>query len=139
MYVRHASLRFVFSASIPPANCAAALAALRQLEARPELRERLRELSLYARKGFTERGVRIRESAMEAPTPIIPLYTYETYWTLQAAAESYERGVYVNPTLPPATPEGEALLRTSYMATHTEALLDEAMDIISDVMVNRHA
>ena len=95
-------------------------------------------MSLDARKGFTERGVKIRESAMEAPTPIIPLYTYETYWTLQAAAEIYERGVYVNPTLPPATPEGEALLRTSYMATHTEALLDEAMDIISDVMVNHH-
>ena len=45
-----------------------------------------------------------------------------------------DRGVYVNPTLPPATPEGEALLRTSYMATHTEALLDEAMDIIGEVM-----
>ena len=138
-YVRHASRPFIFSASIPPANCATALAALRHLEAHPELPERLRELSLYARKGFTERGVRIRESAMEAPTPIIPLYTYETYWTLQAAAEIYDRGVYVNPTLPPATPEGEALLRTSYMATHTETLLDEAMDIISDVMVNHHA
>ena len=138
-YVRHASRPFIFSASIPPANCATALAALRHLAAHPELPERLRELSLYARKGFTERGVRIRESAMEAPTPIIPLYTYETYWTLQAAAEIYDRGVYVNPTLPPATPEGEALLRTSYMATHTEALLDEAMDIISDVMVNHHA
>ena len=54
--------------------------------------------------------------------------------TLEAAAEIYDRGVYVNPTLPPATPEGEALLRTSYMATHTEALLDEAMDIIGEVM-----
>ena len=42
------------------------------------------------------------------------------------------------PHAAPATPEGEALLRTSYMATHTEALLDEAMDIIADVMVNRH-
>ena len=42
--------------------------------------------------------------------------------------------MYVNPTLPPATPEGEALLRTSYMATHTEALLDEAMDSIGEVM-----
>ena len=47
-------------------------------------------------------------------------------------------GVYVNPTLPPATPEGEALLRTSYMATHTEALLDEAMDIMADVLVKDH-
>ena len=61
-----------------------------------------------------------------------------TYWTLEAAAEIYDRGVYVNPTLPPATPEGEALLRTSYMATHTEALLDEAMDIMADVLVKDH-
>ena len=36
------------------------------------------------------------------------------------------------------TPEGEALLRTSYMATHTEALLDEAMDIMADVLVKDH-
>lgn len=54
------------------------------------------------------------------------------------AREIYDRGVYVNPTLPPATPEGEALLRTSYMATHTEALLDEAMDIMADVLVKDH-
>ena len=99
-----------------------------------ELPERLRTLSLYARKGLTDRGLTIRPSALEAPTPIIPIYTYETYRTLRVAAEIYDRGVYVNPTLPPATPEGEALLRTSYMATHTEALLDEAMDIIGEVM-----
>ena len=55
--------------------------------------------------------------------------------TLEVAREIYDRGVYVNPTLPPATPEGEALLRTSYMATHTEALLDEAMDIMAEVLV----
>ena len=128
-FVRHASRPFIFSASIPPANCATALSALRKLEAHPELPERLSALSLYARKGLTDRG-----SALEAPTPIIPIYTYETYRTLRVAAEIYDRGVYVNPTLPPATPEGEALLRTSYMATHTEALLDEAMDIIGEVM-----
>ena len=85
-------------------------------------------------RGLTDRGLTIRPSALEAPTPIIPIYTYETYRTLRVAAEIYDRGVYVNPTLPPATPEGEALLRTSYMATHTEALLDEAMDIIGEVM-----
>jgi len=133
-FVRHASRPFIFSASIPPANCATALTALRKLEAHPELPERLRALSLYARKGLTDRGLTIRPSALEAPTPIIPIYTYETYRTLRVAAEIYDRGVYVNPTLPPATPEGEALLRTSYMATHTEALLDEAMDIIGEVM-----
>ena len=113
-----------------------ALAALHELERRPELPERLRQLSIYARKGMTERGLTIRPSALEAPTPIIPIYTYETYRTLRVAADIYDRGVYVNPTLPPATPEGEALLRTSYMATHTEALLDEAMDIIGEVMAH---
>ena len=135
-YVRHASRPFIFSASIPPANCATALAALRKLERCPELPQRLRSLSLYARDGMTRRGLEIRPSALEAPTPIIPIYTYETYRTLRVAADIYERGVYVNPTLPPATPEGEALLRTSYMATHTEALLDEATDIIGEVMAH---
>ena len=133
-YVRHHSRPFIFSASIPPANAAVALAALRHLEAHPELPERLRSLSEYARKGFSERGVRIRESALGLPTPIIPLYTYTTEATLVAVREVYNRGVYVNPVLPPATPEGEALLRTSYMASHTETQLDEAMDVIAGVM-----
>ena len=135
-YVRHASRPFIFSASIPPANCATALAELHELERRTELPQRLRQLSRKARKGKTERGLAIRPSALEAPTPIIPIYTYETYRTLRVAADIYDRGVYVNPTLPPATPEGEALLRTSYMATHTEARLDEAMDIIGEVMAH---
>ena len=99
-YVRHASRPFIFSASIPPANCATALAALRHLEQHPELVDRLRSLSLYARKGMTDRGLKIRESALNAPTPIIPIYTYETYHTLEVAKEIYDRGVYVNPTLP---------------------------------------
>ena len=133
-YVRHHSRPFIFSASLPPANAAVALAALRHLEAHPELPDRLRELSVYARKGFADRGVRIRESALGLPTPIIPLYTYTTQATLVAVREVFERGVYVNPVLPPATPEGEALLRTSYMASHTEAQLDEAMDVITGVM-----
>ena len=130
-YVRHTSRPFIFSASIPPANTAVALAALRHLEAHPELPRRLEAISKYARDGFAARGIRIRESAMGYPTPIIPLYTYPVEATLKAVKKVYEAGVYVNPVLPPATPEGECLLRTSYMATLSEPLLDEAMDIIA--------
>ena len=65
----------------------------------------------------------------------MPIYTYDTIATLVKAKALYEAGVYVNPVLPPATPEGECLLRTSYMASHTEALLDEAMDIIAAVLL----
>ena len=130
-YVRHNSRPFIFSASMTPASAATALAALRHLEAHPELPTRLAALSAYARKGLTERGLKIRPSS----TPIIPIYTYEADNTLVKAKALYDAGVYVNPVLPPATPAGECLLRTSYMASHTEALLDEAMDIMQSVLV----
>ena len=130
-YVRHASRPFIFSASIPPSSCAVALAALRHLAAHPELVTRLNALSEYARKGFKAHGVRI----IEASTPIIPIYTYEIENTLIKAKEIYEDGVYTNPVLPPATNPGECLLRTSYMASLTEPLLDEAIEIIAKHVV----
>ncbi|MBO4354265.1 MAG: pyridoxal phosphate-dependent aminotransferase family protein [Clostridia bacterium] len=132
-YVRHSSRPFIFSASIPPASCACALAALRHLRAHPELPKRLMSLSNHLRKALTDKGVRI----ISSDTPVVPIYTYEVIETLQAAKEIYEKGVYLNPALPPATPEHECLLRTSCMATHTEALLDEAADIIASVIVKK--
>lgn len=126
-YVMHASRPFIFSASIPPSSCAVALAALRYLKAHPELVTKLRSLSDYARKGYKSKGIRI----IEASTPIIPIYTYEVENTVRKAHDIYEDGVYLNPVLPPATPPGECLLRTSYMATLTEPLLDEAIEIIA--------
>ena len=129
-YVRHNSRPFIFSASIPPSACAAALAALRLLRERPELPQRLLSLASYARAGLKTRGLRI----IESETPIIPIYTYEMENTLTSAKRLYDAGVYVNPVLPPAAAPGECLLRVSCMATHTEALLDEAMDIIAEVL-----
>ena len=67
-------------------------------------------------------------------TPIIPIYTYDPDSTLIRAKQVYEAGVYVNPVLPPATAPTECLLRTSYMANLTEALVDEAVEIIADVL-----
>lgn len=132
-YVRHASRPFIFSASIPPSSCAVALASLRHLSAHPEIVDRLNSLSNYARNCFKKKGVKI----IEASTPIIPIYTYEMENTLIKAKEIYEDGVYTNPVLPPATNPGECLLRTSYMATLTEALLDEATDIIASHVVEK--
>ena len=129
-YVRHNSRPFIFSASIPPAACASALAALRYLKAHPELPGHLLDLAAYARKRYKEEGLRIRES----DTPIVPIYTYEAENTLIKAKQIYDAGVYVNPVLPPATAPGECLLRTSYMATLTEDLIDEAAGIIGKAL-----
>ena len=139
-YVRHNSRPFIFSAAITPASCAVALAALRELREHPELVTRLATLSAYARNGYKKRGIAIRESegvAGDFETPIIPIYTYDIQNTLTTAKELYDGGVYVNPVLPPATSPAECLLRTSYMATHNEAILDEAMDIIAKVLDRR--
>ena len=125
-YVRHNSRPFIFSASIPPASCATALAALRHLEAHPELPRRLSELSEYFRTALKSRGVAIRESK----TPIVPIFTYQAERTMIVANALYEDGVYVNTVLPPAAPADGCMLRTSLMATHSEALLDEAAEAI---------
>ena len=129
-YVRHVSRPYIFCASIPPASAATAREALRILREQPELPARLHALSMYMRSGLKSRGIAIRDSE----TPIIPIYTYELFTTLETAKALYDEGVYVNPVLPPATPATECLLRTSYMATHTEALLDEALDVIERVV-----
>lgn len=129
-FVRHSSRPFIFSASITPSSCATALEALHVLKETPELVTRLSALSRYMRDGLVARDIKIRESE----TPIIPIYTYETMQTLATAKHLYDEGVYVNTVIPPATPQGECLLRTSYMASHTEALLNEALDIIEKVL-----
>ena len=131
-YVRHNSRPFIFSASIPPAACAVALEALRYLRAHPERPARLLELARYARGKLKAAGIPIRESD---DTPIVPIFTYEPIRTLEKNRELYDAGLYVNPVLPPACAPGECLLRTSYMATHTEALIDEAVDIAARILL----
>ena len=129
-YVRCNSRPYIFSASVPPANIAVATAALRHLKAHPELPRQLLDISQYMRDGLHARGVKI----IDADTPIIPIYTYDPIVTLKAQKELYERGVYVNSSLPPAAAPHECLLRTSLMATHTHALIDEAVGVIADVL-----
>lgn len=129
-YVRHASRPFIFSASLTPANCACALASLRILKAEPQRAKRLYEITKYVQSGLSARGIPYRATDV----PIVPIYTYEPFRTLDIGRQLFDEGVYVNPALPPATPMTECLLRTSYMATHTDAILDEAMDIIKAVL-----
>ena len=132
-YIRHNSRPYIFSASMPPANVAAAHAALRELQEHPELVDQLQHISAYMRQKLLDRDVKI----ILSETPIIPIYTYEPLPTLQISSELFDEGVYVNSTLPPACAPHECLLRCSLMASHTEALVDEAVDILCQVL-RRH-
>lgn len=106
------------------------MASLRYIEKHPELVQHLSDLASYGRKKYKENNIPI----MESTTPIIPIYTFEAFRTLQIQKEIYESGVYVNAVLPPACAPSECLLRTSFMATLTEPLIDEAAEIMAKVI-----
>jgi 8-amino-7-oxononanoate synthase len=129
-FIRHNSRPYIFSAALPPANTAAALAALRILKREPERVKALADISEYMRQGLKARGLKIKDSK----TPVIPIYTYTTLKTMFACNQLFEQGVYVNPVISPATPVGECLIRTSYTATHTEKQMDIAIDKIAKVL-----
>ena len=131
-YVRHNSRPFIFSASITPASVASARAALNILKREPERVKRLAEISGYMRKKLVDLGVALIDSGDN--TPIIPIYTYFNRRTFIACKMLFERGVYVNSTISPAVPVGSSLIRTSYMATHTEEQMDRAAKEIKEVL-----
>ncbi|MDY0338690.1 MAG: pyridoxal phosphate-dependent aminotransferase family protein [Acholeplasmataceae bacterium] len=129
-FIRHNSRPYIFSAAIPAANTAAALQALRILKREPERVKALHDIAEYMRQGLKAKGLKIKDSK----TPIIPIYTYMPVRTMIACNQLFEQGVYVNPVIPPATPIGECLIRTSYTATHTKEQIDQAIERISDVL-----
>jgi 8-amino-7-oxononanoate synthase len=123
-YVKHLSRSLIFSASLAPALVAAVSAALDVIQEEPELRERLWKNTHKMLKGFKELGFDTGESE----TPIIPIIIGDRMKTFQMCGLLHEYGIFVNPTISPAVPLGRELLRTSYMATHTDEQLDRILD-----------
>ncbi|MBQ7236654.1 MAG: aminotransferase class I/II-fold pyridoxal phosphate-dependent enzyme [Clostridia bacterium] len=129
-YVRHVSRPFIFCASITPSNVACARKALEIIKREPQRIKNLHHISSYMREGLKKNNI----SIIESQTPIIPIYVYEDVKAFTACKLLFERGVYVNPVVSPATPVGQALLRTSYTATHTEEQMDRAIKEITEVL-----
>ena len=130
-YVRHTSRPFIFSASITPASVACARKALEILKREPNRVVDLKNISNYMRSALKREGVDLIENDQ---TPIIPIYTYTNLRTFTACKLLFENGVYVNSTISPAVPVGKSLLRTSYMATHTQEQMDIAAKRIKQVL-----
>jgi 7-keto-8-aminopelargonate synthetase-like enzyme len=119
----------IFSASMPPAAVAAVLASLEVIEREPERRKRLWVNARKMLRGLRELGFDTGLSE----TPVIPIVVGDMYKALEMWKSLFENGVYTNVVLPPAVPPGRALLRTSYMATHTEEQLDFALGVFEKI------
>jgi len=128
-YIKHHARALIFSASIPAANAAAALAALKIMRAEPERVQRLTQIGEKMRTAFRQMGFNIGNSC----TPIIPIILGDNIKVLIFWKTLFDAGVFVNAVLSPAVPEGMQLLRTSYMATHTDEQLDRVLEIFENV------
>jgi 7-keto-8-aminopelargonate synthetase-like enzyme len=118
-YIQHHARSLIFSASMPPGNVAAVSAALDVMMEEPERIERVNQIGDYMRKEFQRMGFDTGPSQ----TPIIPIIIGDQNATFLTWRLLFEEGVYTNPVISPAVPADQSLLRTSYMATHTDEQL----------------
>lgn len=130
-FIRHNARSLIFSASMTPASVASALAALEIIIAEPQRREQLWRNTRMMLEGLPKLGFDIGTSE----SPVIPLHIGDDMKTLYFWKELHHAGVFVNPVLPPGVPPARCLIRTSYMATHTEEELRRALEIFQKVGV----
>jgi len=128
-YIKHFARSLIFSASIPPGNAAAALASLQVMREEPERIERVNQIGERMRRGFKELGFNTGNSQ----TPVIPILIGSDEKTFLTWKLLFEAGVFVNPVISPAVSPGRQLLRTSYMATHTDEQLNTVLEIFSRI------
>ena len=128
-FIKHTARSLIFSASIPAANAAAALAALDIIRKEPERVDRVNAIAERMRKELKRMGFNVGESV----TPIVPVIIGDNNKTFRIWKGLFKKGVFVNPVISPAVPQGMQLLRTSYMATQTDKQIDKVLGIFNDV------
>ncbi|MBF0564160.1 MAG: aminotransferase class I/II-fold pyridoxal phosphate-dependent enzyme [Nitrospirae bacterium] len=133
-YIKHNARSLMFSASPPPASVAAVIAALDIIDGEPERLEALWRNTRKMLDGFKELGFEVGPTQ----TPIIPIMVGEAELALKMAVMLQERGVFVNVAVTPAVPTGKALVRTSYMSTHTDTHLNFVLEAFERIGKELH-
>lgn len=124
-YVKHHARSFIFSASMAPGTIAAVAAALRIMKQEPQHVQRLQAIGARMIGEFKRLGFDVGKTE----TPIVPLVIGDDVLTFRYYRALLEHGVYANPVVSPAAPPGGSLIRTSYMAIHSDDELDRALEV----------
>ncbi len=125
-YLRNHARALIFSASMPPAAVATVLKCLEIIRDEPERRVRLMQNARRMRDSFREIGF----DTGPTETPIVPILIGPMVKTFKFWRALLDAGIFTNPVVPPAVPEGSCRLRTSYMATHTDEQLDFVLETV---------
>ncbi len=123
-FIKHHARSLIFSASITPASVATALATLDVIENEPERRDRLWAITEKMRSGFQAMGY----DTGPTQTPVIPVIIGNDEQAFMLWKALREQGIFTNPVIYPAVPHGQALIRTSYSATHSDEELDRVLE-----------
>lgn len=129
-YIKHTARALIFTASPTPAATAAALKSLEIIEREPERMVRLNRISSFMRTEFSGMGFDIGDSKS---TPIIPLYIRNDERTMHFWRKLFDSGVFANAVLSPGVPPDQAMIRTSFMAVHSDDDLEKALEITQKV------
>jgi glycine C-acetyltransferase len=121
--LRQRSRPYLFSNSVAPPIAAASLKVLELLRTASELRDRLRENTVFFRAAMTEAGFDI----LPGEHPIVPVMIGDALMAGKMAAKMLEKGVYVVGFSYPVVPQGKARIRTQVSAAHTKADLERAV------------
>ena len=129
-WLRHKTRSLIFTAGLPPASVAAALAALHVMrDDAAELRANVWANARYWREGLDALGF----YTMGSTTPIVPAMIGSESLAFRVARDLLDLGVFAIPVPYPVVPFGQSLIRTSVMPTHTRAHLDHALDAFAQV------
>lgn len=122
-YLRNRARSFIYSTALPPAVCAASLAAFNVVEGESGLRKTLWENRDRFVLGLAAIGIVPGSSE----TPIVPVMLGESEKALKAAAKLFEYGLYAAAVRPPSVPEGAARIRVTLTAAHSSDDIDTAV------------
>jgi 8-amino-7-oxononanoate synthase len=128
-FIKHQARALMFSASMPPASVASVSAAVDVM-----LEETWRHEALWKNNDLMRE--RLQAAGFDtgpSETPIIPVVIGDSMTTARVCRRLIDEGMFVNPVVSPAVEEGNALIRLSLMATHTEDEIHQAMDIMDRV------
>jgi 8-amino-7-oxononanoate synthase len=128
-YIKHHGRSMIFSASMTPSSVAATLKSLEIIEYEPVRRERLLEITKKVIHSLKELGFHIGETE----TPIVPIIIGNSIETFLFWKELMQHGLFANPVVSPAVPEGSELIRTSFMATHSDEQINNILNIFEVV------
>ncbi len=121
--IRTRARTFIYSTGLPPANAAAALAALDVIERDPALVTR----PLAKARRFTAAA-----GLDQAQSPVVPVVIGEARAALEASRLLEEEGFLVTAIRPPTVPEGTARLRLSFCAQHPDAEIERLASVVRD-------